>query len=357
MINKISVENFKSLKKINIPLKSLNIFAGLNGTGKSSLIQVFLLLKQSNLTGKQQLELKRYLFDAGNGSDLLYQFASDEIICFNLEWGKNKYAEYKFEWSPESHAFNKVRGSITEEYIDNMQYLSADRLRPSVTYDMSNNLKDKLLGSDGQYTAHFLAVNGNRLKIVPKRFHPSTSSPFLINQVNAWLGELSPGVKINVTKIPGADKILVNYEFELLNSRTQAFKPTNVGFGISYALSIIIALLIAEQDQLVIIENPEAHIHPRGQVKLAKLMALAAASGAQLIVETHSDHIINGVRVAVKEGHLSHHDVQCPWFYKVTTEDEQYTEIINIQVDKNGELSEYPEDFMEEYNNQLLRLV
>jgi len=362
MINKISVKNFKSLKNIDMPLKRLNVLAGLNGMGKSSLIQVLLLLRQSYLISTQKLELKGDWVDIGKGYDALYQFAKDEVIRFNLEWDKNKCAEYEFEWSAESNILNQVKRNASEEHIDNyinnIQYISADRLGPSIMYDMSQNfVKNGILGLYGQYTSHFLSVNGNRLKVDSKRLHPLMSSPFLANQVNAWLGEISPGVKINVTEIPGADKMLLNYEFELQKGRTQAFKPTNVGFGISYALSIIVALLIADKDQIVIVENPEAHIHPRGQAELGKLMALVAASGAQLIVETHSDHIINGIRVAVKDKHISCADVQYPWFHKVTTKSEQYTDIINIQVDKNGELSEYPEGFMEEWNNQLLRLV
>jgi len=350
MINNIRVKNFKSLKNIDLPLKPLNILAGLNGMGKSSLIQVLLLLRQSYLKVTRRLELKGNMVDIGKGYDALYQFATDDMIRFAFQWDKNKRAEYSFECVAENNVLKRMKETATEEHIDscihNLQYLSADRLGPSIMYDMSQNfVKDGILGAHGQYASHFLSANGNRIKVDSKRLHPAVSSPFLANQVNAWLGEISPGIKINVTEVPGADKILLNYEFELQKGRTQAFKPTNVGFGISYALSVIVALLIAEKDQIVIIENPEAHLHPRGQAELGKLMALAAASGAQLFVETHSDHIINGIRVAVKEKHLPCGDAQCPWFYKVTTEIEQYTDIINIQIDETGELSDYPDEF------------
>ncbi len=86
-------------------------------------------------------------------------------------------------------------------------------------------------------------------------------------------------------------------------------------------------------------------------------MALSAASGAQLFVETHSDHIINSIRVAVNEGLIDKNDVNLSYFTKVTTKEEQYTEIAEIKVDKRGELSEYPKDFLDEWNNQLLKLV
>ncbi|SMC65894.1 Predicted ATPase [Desulfocicer vacuolatum DSM 3385] len=362
MIDNIRVHNFKSLKNIDLPLKRLNIFAGLNGMGKSSLIQVLLLLRQSQLIRTEKLALTGALVNIGKGSDALYQFAEDEVLAFSLQWNEEQLATYEFEWMPESNYLDRISSSKSETdispYIENLQYISADRLGPSIMYDMSqNSVKQGLLGALGEYTSHFLSVNGHRLKIEPRRLHPSIPSSFLVNQVNAWLGELSPGVKINVTEVPGADKMLLTYEFELQKGRTQPFKPTNVGFGITCALSIVVALLIAEKDQLIIIENPEAHIHPQGQAKLGKLMALAASSGAQIIVETHSDHVINGIRVAVKEGIIPPSETQCPWFHKVTTETEQYTDIINILIDKNGELSEYPEGFLEEWNNQLLRLI
>ena len=202
MIDEIRVSNFKSLKKIDMPLKRLNILVGLNGMGKSSLIQVLLLLRQSNLIHTWKLELKGDLVDIGKGSDALYQFAKEEIIVFNLLWNKNKHERYEFTWTAESNVLNRVKGGATKEHIDdyisNLQYISADRLGPSIMYDMSqNSVEDGNLGSCGQYTSHFLSVKGNRIKVAPKRFHPSMSSPFLVNQVNAWLGEISPGIKIN----------------------------------------------------------------------------------------------------------------------------------------------------------------
>ncbi len=137
--------------------------------------------------------------------------------------------------------------------------------------------------------------------------------------------------------MPGVDNILLNYQFDLGAGRTASFRPSNVGFGISYALSVIVSLLASEKDNIIIIENPEAHIHPKGQVELGKLMALSAASGAQLFIETHSDHIINGIRVAVKEGLIDKKDVSFSYFTKVTTKEEQYTEITEIKVDKRGD--------------------
>jgi predicted ATPase len=364
MINNIAVKNFKSLKDVSVPLGRLNILGGLNGMGKSSLLHVLLLLKQSNLKTNDRLSLKGNLVGLGKGLDVLYQFANDEKISFEFSFDENSQkAVFEFDWNADDTALKltKKEGNCSSAFLsclENLQYISADRIGPSDMYEMDLGLvKEGNLGSRGQFAAHYIAENGNRMKIGKERMHKNEMSGFLINQVNTWLSEISPGVRITPTEVAGADKILVSYEFELKNGKTQPFKPVNVGYGISYALSIIVALLIAEKDQVVIIENPEAHIHPHGQAELGKLVSLAASSGAQIIVETHSDHIINGVRVAVKEGLIANNTVFFPWFEKVTTENEQFTKITAIKIDKNGELSRYPKDFLEEWNNQLLKLV
>jgi len=74
------------------------------------------------------------------------------------------------------------------------------------------------------------------------------------------------------------------------------------GFGLSYTLPVITALLVGTliPNSLVIIENPEAHLHPRGQTEIARLIALCAQVGTQIIIETHSDHLFDGIRIAAK---------------------------------------------------------
>ena len=110
-----------------------------------------------------------------------------------------------------------------------------------------------------------------------------------------------------------------------------------------------------EDDKLLILENPESHIHPRGQAELGRLIALAVCSGGQIVIETHSDHIINGIRVAVKDRNIEKDKIGL--FYFDRKEDELYSVYRSIQIDKNGELSDYPQNFMDEWSNQLLKLL
>ncbi len=362
MIEQINIKNFKSLKDVSINTRPLNILAGLNGMGKSSFIQTLLLLKQSEgVAADGILKLKGWLIDIGKGKDALYQFASEEIIEISTLLDNQIKLKWSFIYKPEWEYLESMQKNpvgTLPELLDGFQYLSADRIGPMVMYEASQPfVAAKNLGVKGEYAAHFLVVNGNRYKVNEHLKHDQTEELTLMNQVNGWLNEISPGIKINVIELPNIDKMLLNYQFDLGAGRTASFRPSNVGFGISYVLSVIVSLLASEKDNIIIIENPEAHIHPRGQAELGKLMALSAASGAQLFVETHSDHIINGIRVAVKEGLIDKKDVNFSYFTKVTTKEEQYTEITEIKVDKRGELSEYPKDFLDEWNNQLLKLV
>src|SRR5258708_39648245 len=92
------------------------------------------------------------------------------------------------------------------------------------------------------------------------------------------------------------------------------YRPANVRYGLTYAFPIIVALLAAEDDQIVVIDSPEAHLHPSAQSQMGQLLARFAAAGVQILVETHSDHLLNGARLAVKGGVLPHSEMQIHFF-------------------------------------------
>jgi predicted ATPase len=86
-------------------------------------------------------------------------------------------------------------------------------------------------------------------------------------------------------------------------------------------------------------------------------MAYAAQIGVNIFVETHSDHIINGIRVAVKNNHLDALNAKIFYFDRVLDQSDQYSQVEEIRIDKNGELSSYPKAFMDEWNEQLMKLI
>ena len=92
------------------------------------------------------------------------------------------------------------------------------------------------------------------------------------------------------------------------------FKPTNVGFGYSYALPILIAGLTAEKGTILIVENPEAHLHPSAQSMITKFLGLVANRGVQVFIETHSEHILNALRVMVVQESMKASDINVKYF-------------------------------------------
>ncbi len=371
MIQRIKIQNFKSLKNVSVDTRNLNVLMGLNGMGKSSFIQTLLILMQSDKLEDRTIDLIGILAQIGQGRDALYQFAEEEKIVFEITFKDYQKFAWKFIYQKDKEKLKAESGYSGEhmkffrEKTKRFQYISAERIGPQEIYDASSVVvaDKKQIGLLGEYAAYYINVFGSDFEVKKELRHFKATSYKLNSQVNAWMQEISPGVSINTKYVPEVNKVILDYQFDYGNQKTNPFKPKNVGFGISYVLPIVLALLTAEEGKIIVIENPESHIHPRGQAELGKLISLAAATGAQIFVETHSDHILNGIRVSVKENStdmekgISKDKVNVIYFDKITTRKEQYTSLKEIEIDKNGTLSEYPKFFIDEWSNLLSKLI
>lgn len=377
MIQSLTLRNFKSIKDHKFHLRNLNVVMGINGMGKSTFIQSLLLLRQSENLNKGILTLNDDLVKIGKGKDAFYQYSQDDEIVFDIEFKDHVDHKFKFNYSREADFFSaKDETNIDSRFFSqsifnkNFQYLNANRLEPKVLHEKSYSsvISDKDLGINGQYAVHYLNQYGSDDVAFDNLIHHKSEistiegvervNKTLLSQVNNWLGEISPGVKLGTLEIGESDNIMLDFRYAQPNRGfTNNFRPTNVGFGISYALPVITSLLAATPNKLIIIENPESHIHPRGQVELGRLIALTAMNDVQIIVETHSDHIFNGIRVAVKENIISHDKVMTFYFEKQVEENEQYSKITDVEIDRNGELNKYPSNMLDEWSNQLFKLI
>jgi len=378
MISSIHIKNFKTLKDTGeVPIKPLTLLTGVNGTGKSSMIQVLLLILQSHWGRWEHfgtLDLSGYLVDIGTFKDALYHFASkdDEQITIKINFTNEAYLHFKYLYYPTSKMLHPIQDDDLENQRKSQhdksgdtsiagkdfQYLNAMHIGPQETYKEGKIESSNPLGSMGEYTIHYLNHHANRKQITfDNLHHPNAKSRGLVHEVAAWLGEISPNVRLKTTKIPGSELIIAGYEFGTQNDYTDAFKPKNVGFGISYVLPVITAILSAEPGRLIIIENPEAHLHPRGQARMGRLMALAAQNYIQLIVETHSDHILNGIRVAVKKDKVDADRVSLLYFKREIENREHRAKIIIPKIDQDGRIDKWPDGFFDEWENMLDELI
>lgn len=372
MLTNIVIKNFKAIRSADMPLRAMTLLTGLNAVGKSSIIQALLLLRTSFNRGgkaKQGLMLKNEEYiSLGLGKDVFsIGSPSDAPLRMVLQFDFTYEWEFEFAQAPDQDflplLLADIRGDIEVDGLTlfdyPFQYLSANRINPQSQYKTSPYYVDVLesLGKEGQYTVHYLARNQD--KSIPNKalIHPLAKSDTLLDNVSAWMSEISPGVKVNTTYHEELEIASLSYNFEIASGYTDNFKPSNVGFGVTYALPVITALLMLPVGGILLIENPESHLHPAGQSKIAHLCALAAASGVQVILESHSDHVLNGIRVAVKQQDLSPEDIAVYYFQRERDSKEHETQIIPIHIDEHGRADEWPEGFFDEWDKQLDMLL
>jgi hypothetical protein len=117
----------------------------------------------------------------------------------------------------------------------------------------------------------------------------------------------------------------------------------DAGLGVSQTLPVLVALLAAKPGQAVYIEQPEIHLHPRAQVRLADVLAEAAKRGVRVIAETHSSLLLQAVQTLVAKGELDPDLVKLHWF--VRNEADGSTEVRSANLDEEGAYGDWPTDF------------
>ncbi|MBK9263258.1 MAG: DUF3696 domain-containing protein [Polyangiaceae bacterium] len=368
MITEIELGNFKCFEHEKIPLGPLTLATGLNGAGKSSLIQSLLLLRQSHQQGLLRqglLAINGDLVQIGTGRDALNESAEEDVITLGLTWTGGLTARWAFRYDAIADVLSKESARAAEEvfnqppFASNFHYLAAERVGPRASFGMSDYSVAHLrqLGSSGEHTAYFLSLFGRERVAIPTLLHERGVSESALDQVDAWLGEISPGARLHVTAHRAIDAMEVRFSFTGPNGNTNEYRATNVGFGLTYTLSILAAVLSARPGATLVIENPEAHLHPRGQVRMANLLARAAAAGVQVVLETHSDHVLNGVRLAVFDGILAPEATCIHYFERRVTPESIYHTYSTPKIDADGRLDHWPEGFFDEYEQALGRLI
>jgi predicted ATPase len=367
MIKFIRIQRFKSLSDAQFPIAALNLFSGLNGMGKSSLIQTLLLLRQSHekSTLKDKgLLLKGDYVSLGTGKDILSENADIETIEFTLNWDEKQLKHFVFNYDSKSD-LQPLKSSDTNDtwakeslFSSSFQYLSADRISPKSSYEVSDYyIKDlNSLGNHGEYTAHYIAEYGLAPLPIHGLKHPDSSSLSLLDNLDKWMSEISPGIRIHAELQPAMNIVSLNYAFQQGTEITADFKPPNVGFGLTFVLPVLVTLLRSHPGDLVIIENPEAHLHPAGQSVIGKLCAIAAKNGVQVFVESHSDHFLNGIRVAIREKIIPSEDVKVFYLERRATSFHE-TIVVNPKIDENGRIDIWPNGFFDEGDRLLEKLL
>ena len=378
MITRLKINNFKSHKNTDLNINKLTVFTGKNGCGKSSVIQSLLLLRQTFFKGRLMdgLDLNKPLCSIGVGNDALYRMAEEGELSFELFNEQNNKYSFAFMVDDKSFGDSFLKRKIYSENINNdnlkelslfnndFQYISASRWGgtstfPKETYAAETQRQISLDNGQGELVAHYLDKFGST-DVLDYTFG-TESDLSLLNQTIFWEQKISSHVTLHVESGKDNNSYTISYGY----NGTEHVKPIkdlkaeNVGYGISYSLSVVVALLSAQRGAMILIENPEAHLHPSGQSQLAKLITMVANNGVQVLIETHSDHIISAIQLACKENAkdsvdgISKDDVSMYYFYNDTY---NVLQIEKVQITKNGSLEYQPKGFFDQTEMDMFKL-
>lgn len=375
MLEHIELHNFKSARDLPVRLAALTVLTGLNGSGKSTVLQALALLRQSlRVEGLQELALRGALVRLGRSEDVRFENATDDEIGFTVRTSKGETSMFALA-EPGADTLKLRHDGDLKDVIDALdsgfQFIQADRITPAVQYQQASTPERVVgwLGCGGEYTVDFLLQN-EAMKVSPGRLfprdHPTLSAELLkqvapteslLDQTSGWLQHLSPGVRPRAVAVELADAASLRFSYTgtSVDSGSREHRPANVGFGLTYCLPIIVACLAAPTGALLLLENPEAHLHPRGQSALGQLLARCAADGVQIIVETHSDHVLNGIRVAAKRAEIPNENVAVHFFSRNVESGE--SSVTSPVLHANGRFSDWPEGFFDEWSKALDELL
>ena len=386
MISELLLENFKLFgKETRFPgLKKINLLTGVNGRGKSSALQPLLLFKQTLLRSRssRQLFLSGSFVDLGSALDVKHVDAS---ITRPIRIGFQEEGEYfiytfgaasdnsqaldirKFEGiGPFNLSVDVDNSTIFHDLVpeignnskwilpfQDVVYISAERIGPKMSFSPSS---DEWIDKRGEHTIQMLyerqydlvdksIIDG--MNDIFQDIDEDELSPTVNDVLNFWMTKMFGNSAATVSYIEAANIYALGIRTEQKGGKA-VFKPTNVGFGYSYALPILIAGLTARKGTILIVENPEAHLHPSAQSMITKFLGLVANCNVQVFIETHSEHILNALRVMVVQQNMRAEDINVLFFDNAL---ENYFE--SIPIENNGKMDHWPTKFFDQAEKDL----
>ncbi|MXN53142.1 AAA family ATPase [Shinella sp. AETb1-6] len=355
MIKSISIEGFKRFTSERLEFRNLTILAGRNGSGKTSTIHALLLAVAASQRGDGIAELNGpFGLELGWFESLLNGNTKENSFSVTIEGTEGDAACWSFE-----EGNTELHASVTLPFVGGeafshgpalgFQYLGAERLGPRIVQHSAALPREKLqVGWAGQFTAQVIEKLGSS-RIDEGRLFPSSDEnpPLLKAQTEQWLSSIVRPVQIDTSTFAGTG--ITSIAFRVPGG--EFVRPTNMGFGVTYALPIVVAALSATTGGILIVENPEAHLHPAGQSDIGIFLARMARAGVQVILETHSDHVLNGIRRAIAELKILSPDAGIIQFF-----DDADRPPEALEFTESGSFSHWPSGFFDQYQLDIARL-
>jgi predicted ATPase len=342
------------------------VLTGVNGVGKSAFIQTLLLAWESGVTSGNDgvIPLNGRMFELGSAGEVSPHYSNfPHVVDISWRFAGNyeafrckltaKSFDDRFLYS-ECAVGEAVRKNVLWSGLGGFTFLGAERSGPLRFGGRQSVNKESLsFGSKGEFCADIIAMydstsvqnKGIVLEYADGRRYPGGYS----KQIEAWMHHLGFSLQIRPKSSAVKDIAALEYLDERF-PEAEWINPVHTGFGISYSLPIIAAGLIARPGGVLIVESPEAHLHPAAQSKMGGFLARLASTGVQVFMETHSDHILNGIRLAAIRGDIEKKDILFVAFEK-SSDGSMKTEEIRIGEDHS--LSAWPDGFFDQIQSDL----
>jgi len=371
MITQIDLKHFKCFELLKLPLTELTLLSGVNTSGKSSVLQALVLLHQTMREHEwsTRLMLNGNTLKLGAVLDVVDKIHGRHAFEIGLDDGGRSYS-WKFSgdrpemslridsvdvdgsvcYAPKTLQFmfpydsNDITADLTNR-IRRLTYIKAERIGPREFYTLEDRKNSSVVGPAGEYAISLL--HSGRDEKVIKGLEIEGVPTTRLRQVEARLQTLFPGCGLAVEQVPRMNAVTLGLRS---SEETDFHRPINVGFGLTQVLPIVVAALSAKLNDILLIENPEVHLHPAGQALMGKFLAHVASVGVQVIIETHSDHILNGIRRSVRSKQLNPEQATLHFF---RPRKEVQTQVITPQLDETGNIDEWPEGFFDQFDKDM----
>lgn len=364
LIESIGLKNFKCFEEVNVDFAPITLLTGANSSGKSSLINAILGVLQSRYF-PEYYSLNGYLVNMGSFDEIVWHgkktinefeisIMTSRSMMLGFEktiqtlWKKNEITEQPElkkltidnEESQITSMFSEAiqlsnKMVSLQDFINHTNYIGSYRLPPERTYYRKPNASKIGVSGEGYIDQIIDWEENNALKF---------------NQLLSALKEIGLFYEIKSNKIKGG-RFEINVK---VNEKSPLASLTDVGFGISQFLPIIVADLQLDDNSCLITSQPEIHLHPKIQASLANYFCKQIhQTKKQYIVETHSEYLLNRVRLLLVKGELKPEDVKLYYMendgYKTTTYD--------IELTTDGQIKNAPKGFFETYEMDVMDIA
>ena len=377
MITRLDLECFKCFGSLQLPLTPLTLLSGPNASGKSSVMQALGLLHQTmrDHEWSDKLMLNGSVLSLGAVADVVDQVYGRRECMIALLDDETPY-QWTFAGEREDMAMGVTQVKVDDVKVKNpsglqrllpsphgksslaqrlhrITYLTAERMGPRELYALDAPQHTPVVGTWGE-SAISILYSGRDDQVLPTLVLPDRP-PTRLRQVEKRMQQFFPGCVLDLNKVPRTNSVTLGIR---TSSATDYHRPVNTGFGLTQVLPVVVAALSARREDLLLIENPAVHLHPAGQARMGRFLAEVAAAGVQVLVETHSDHVLNGIRRAVKDNTLPSEDVKLHFFRPRSeqpdgTASQMAPQVESPVIDADGNLDRWPDGFFDQFDKDM----